>query len=631
MSFFVGQPVRVAKWLLVSLGFLGVGLIAGLDGVSPSGKMGPVFSAPDAVEAFARDFLDQGPENPAGPQIFDNADPLMEAYSPQALVHFLQANPMLKEGVLVALAKGLDRTPRPVTPYLQHTIRHAAYELQDDQLTLGEFFSYLVLDPKRFSKETSFRKSILNMLPNAMPEDLNPDLKREIIAVLVYFPGVDFDTLETLQIAWKTVRRDSKMRQADVGSRRQLKPLEGQGEIALSVYSLPAQLFSYEEAAGFLDTIRSYGESREIVVLSDLDLYAPFKAFCDKHQIELIETSVPFYSPWPRDPMIFAQSEGSGWLIVQRPNVQSSREMDDYMARELVHGLPDKLDCEWGEVRWDRAATPFHNGKILLVDDRVWINLDSVEIRTLEILGLDRVPVRSFQSAEGIQVYLEAAQKAAGELAQLFGKPVSFIDPLPWGGPLEKRSAMMYFLGGGAGYDLDSLVTVLPQDKGPGTAIIGDVNLAKQMIAGASGDDWRRFSQGYKFRGEPEQRRREILDYQSEQRSTKLGQYLDLVAAYLGSVGFKVKRLPLFLVPQDQIKARQDDGGDFLVTWNNVVLEQSDDGDFAEGFTGLLQSGDSRAKEVFASEGFQLRFVPPLLESIYRNGGYRCASKHLRR
>jgi len=614
---------------------LGLGLFAGLDGLSPEGKMGPVFSGPDAVEAFAKGFLENGAGALSGPKIFESAEPLMEAYSPEALVLFLEANPMMKEGVLSALAEGLDSKSGIPTPsveiYLQHLMRQAGYELQADRMSLSEFFSYLVLDIDRFSNNETYRQRIMEILPKAVPQDLNPNLKREVLAVLVYFPGMDFDTLETLQIAWQIVKRDSRTRQAGPGGRSQLKPLEGSGNIALSMYSLPAQLFSYEEATRFLDTIRKLGEQREIVVLSDLNLYAPFKAFCKKNDIDLIETSVPFYSPWPRDPMIFAQSEGDRLLIVQRPNTQASREMDDYMARELVHGLPEKLDFKWGGVHWDKAATPFHNGKILLGHDRVWINLDTVEIRTLEILGLDRVPVQSFRTEKGIRTYLEAANQAASELAKLFGKPVSFIDPLPWDGPLQRKIAIMFILGGGAGYDLDSLVTLLPNGQGAQTALVGDVNLAKDMIAEVSGVEWRQFSQGYKFAGAPEARRDEILAYQDESRGAKLNQYLDLVSAYLSAVGLEVKRLPLFLVPENAVRGRENSGGDFLVSWNNVVLEKSQDGAFAEGFTAMLEPGDAFAKKVFAEAGFQLRFVPPLLESIYRNGGYRCASKHLRR
>ena len=40
--------------------------------------------------------------------------------------------------------------------------------------------------------------------------------------------------------------------------------------------------------------------------------------------------------------------------------------------------------------------------------------------------------------------------------------------------------------------------------------------------------------------------------------------------------------------------------------------------------------GDELARAVFESAGYRLELVPPLIESVVRNGGYRCASNHLR-
>jgi hypothetical protein len=70
---------------------------------------------------------------------------------------------------------------------------------------------------------------------------------------------------------------------------------------------------------------------------------------------------------------------------------------------------------------------------------------------------------------------------------------------------------------------------------------------------------------------------------------------------------------------------------DFWITWNNVVVEPRAGGGFrAEGFASLLAGADARVERVFAEVGIHLDMLPPLVHSVVLNGGYRCASNHLR-
>ena len=39
---------------------------------------------------------------------------------------------------------------------------------------------------------------------------------------------------------------------------------------------------------------------------------------------------------------------------------------------------------------------------------------------------------------------------------------------------------------------------------------------------------------------------------------------------------------------------------------------------------------NAKAREIFALAGYDLVLLPPLVNSVIRNGGYRCASQHLR-
>jgi hypothetical protein len=80
----------------------------------------------------------------------------------------------------------------------------------------------------------------------------------------------------------------------------------------------------------------------------------------------------------------------------------------------------------------------------------------------------------------------------------------------------------------------------------------------------------------------------------------------------------RVRRLPLLLVPAEP--------ADYLITWNNVVLENRR----AEGFASQITAADAYAKETFAAAGYKLVLFPPLKRSIELGGGYRCASNHLR-
>ena len=110
-----------------------------------------------------------------------------------------------------------------------------------------------------------------------------------------------------------------------------------------------------------------------------------------------------------------------------------------------------------------------------------------------------------------------------------------------------------------------------------------------------------------------------------------LGGFLDLVARQLASSGMAVRRLPLLSVPVALLADRSGlSHAEFLITWNNVVVESAPGKVRAEGFSYLLPSGDRAARDAFGALGVQLDLFPPLVRSIVLNGGYRCASNHLR-
>ncbi len=397
-----------------------------------------------------------------------------------------------------------------------------------------------------------------------------------------------------------------------------------------SVYSLPSTLVDGGEAEAMLAAVRAADPRREILVLVDAAMEARLAPLAARLRLRLLLARGGPYSPWPRDPFSFARaSEGSVRLIV-RPNLQPGREADADLGPELARDLPPDLDRAWGGVRWARAAVPFHNGQVLLTRDAAWVTLHTFEPRALELLGLPRVPVESFYTAAGIEAYVGAVRRAAGELAELYGRPVRFVHPLPEAAPdrpLEGRE-QLWRLGGGAGYDLDSLVALLP-GPGRGSALVADLTLGGRLLAALTPPEWRAFANDYGLA--PDGLPAAMTAASGSARGRALAGFLDLVAAHLQGLGFRVRRLPLLVAPVpgrgEPVDPLRDD---FLVTWANVVVERRADGARAEGFSGLLPAGDRLAAEAFAAAGVHLDLLPPLLGSVERNGGYRCASNHLR-
>lgn len=171
-------------------------------------------------------------------------------------------------------------------------------------------------------------------------------------------------------------------------------------------------------------------------------------------RIDFIDNYNRPLTPWPRDPFSVARTAGGNVVFINRPNLQRNREEDATMVRVLIDGMPAPLDARW-KARWTTGATSFHNGQVLLTPGAAWISMHNVEFRAVELLGFDRVPVDDFHSTEGVARYAGAVQRAAKELSDLYGRPVRFVHDLP------RSSESIEKLAGGAGFDLDSIVTLL--------------------------------------------------------------------------------------------------------------------------------------------------------------------------
>jgi hypothetical protein len=473
-------------------------------------------------------------------------------------------------------------------------------------------------DPGRFVSEPAFRARVLEVLPHALDPATPLRLRDDLLFELDQVRGIDFAASERIEAGWGAAPRRALERRIDFpkGAADRLRFFdEAETSLSASVYSLPSFFFGADEAAAFLSGVRKAAPDRTLIVLTDLPLRRRLEERTDL-KLRLLETYGRPYSPWPRDPFSLVRAPSGAVRVLVRPNLQPGREEDASLGPELIQNLPDDLDRAWGRAAWTTAPVPFHNGQVLTTREAAWITLHAVEPRVLSLLKLPRVPVETFSSPAGVGRYVAAVKKAAAELETLYGRPVRFVHPLA-GDPVLMRR-----LGGGTGYDLDSIVTLLPGSK----ALVADVTAGRELLAKLAPEDWKAFRDGYGLEPEGEALARALAA-----APAGLGDFLDLIAEHLAKQGMEVRRLPLLSVPVALLRNRDGlEHREFLITWNNVVAETRGGRLRAEGFSSLIPMGDRLAEETFRAAGAHLDLVPPLVRSVVLNGGYRCASNHVR-
>lgn len=488
----------------------------------------------------------------------------------------------------------------------------------------------MIVDPARFTDDAPFRRRVLDRLPEALPDATPEDLRDLLLEELYTELGhVPFEDSEAIELAWGAARRDSAARRVELGG-QELRLPDDFDPIRATLLSLPSTYVDPTAAARLIDAVRHLAPARRLLTLADPPTIRALERTADDDVILMPTYGRPF-TPWPRDPFSIAEADGGRLVLVERSGIQRGREEDAYMGRELVQSLPQEVDEAWGGLRWGRARFFFHNGHILSAGGRLWVSLHSLERQILEILNLERVPVESFATAEGIEAYLTAAHRAAREMEALFGRPVSLVHPLPAAGSLEQRRQLMARIGGGAGLDLDTLLTLLPRRQGGLTAFVGDLAAGRELVEELAGEELLAFGQGYAMRREPNELRNALLDYQDSHRARRVESFLDLMSEHLAASGLTVRRLPLLLVPVDLLEdPARFTSPDFVLGWQNVVLDRRGGGVRAEGFASLIRTGDRRARAAYDRAGVPLDLLPPLIGSVVLNGGYRCASHQVR-
>jgi hypothetical protein len=572
---------------------------------------------------------------PASPAV---AAALMDDLVPAELERLVAAHPELIPGVYGTLGDALARAGSEAAAelggYLAAVARERGRRLGAQGWTEDDADLLLALqlvDLERFVADAAFRARALAGLPHALDPRAPPRLRDRLLYRLRQLRGVDLDAFEDVAWAWGALVRPSRGR--ELAGEAELTLGDAEAPIRASVFSLPSDVVAPADATRLLAAVRRAAPARALLVLADRPLGAVLAAHAELG-VWWIDTWGFPYSPWPRDPLTFLDEAGGRVVLLRPPNARQGRPEDSALGRALVQGLPRRLDETW-RLRWRRAALPFHNGQILDAGGRLWVSLHTFEIRILEILGLDRLPVERFAEGAG-ERYLVAARQAAAELTELYGRPTAFVHPLPAAPPRgepaaggTERAAALAVLGGGAGFDLDSLLTLLPTAGGL-AALVADPAAGAELVAAASAAELDGFAAAYGLTPRGEALRRSLLAAQASPRADRLAAFLGVVAGHLSETA-AVRRLPLLLVPRE---LQADSGGaagpELLVGWNNVVLERRADGPRAEGFASLLAAGDARARQAFAEHGYRLELFPPLVASVTRNGGYRCASQHVR-
>jgi hypothetical protein len=490
-----------------------------------------------------------------------------------------------------------------------------------------------LVEPERFVADEGFRRRVVGLLPRALDPATPAALRDALLQELNQVRGFDFAASETVERAWGAVPRRSAERRVPFVPGAQRFDADVEGRLDASVYSLPSFFFDLPATAAFLTAVHAAAPERTLVVLTDSPLREGLAPLAPGLHLRLLDTYGRPYSPWPRDPCTLVHTRDGAVRVLVRPNLQPGREEDANLGPELVQNLPADLDRSWRTVTWTTAPVPFHNGQVLLTPDAAWVTLHTLEPRVLALLKLDRVPVASFATADGIDRYLTAADEAAAELARLYGRPVRFVHPLPrrGSGSLAARTESMRALGGGAGYDLDSLVTLLPPQGKQPRALVADVAAGRELLARLAPADWDALRRGYGLEPAGGALATALTSAQRTPGVDALGGFLDLVARQLAAEGMEVRRLPLLTVPVALLQSREGlTHESFLITWNNVVVETRGGTVRAEGFSYLIPRGDQEARDAFAALGVHLDLFPPLVRSIILNGGYRCASNHLR-
>lgn len=553
-------------------------------------------------------------------------------FTPAELERGLAERPQQALEVLLLLAAGLDKAPEPLAGHIQDflaaTGREHGRRLSErgppwSDTELENLLMVLVVDPVRFAESAEFRERVVPVIERGLDPGVATALRDRLLYALNRLPNFHFRYAERVALAWGAIERSSQPFRIAFNPVSGLAPGGPDRPIVASLYSFPSVFFTPEEVIPLLREIHRIAPGRKLLVLCDAPMRTALEPLASEMPLTLIETFGRPYSPWIRDVMSFRRRPDGRVVLVLRPDTQLGRQDDAHMGQALLQQLPGHLLSGWLPA-WTASTIPFHNGQILETEESAWISLHSLKAQLRRATGVDRAPDDGRLEPGSASRYLTSAREAAGELARLLAKPARFVHPV---GPDDETPEGFARLLGGASFDLDSVLTLLP--GAPVRALVGDPAGGRRLLETVGAAELDRLAESFGLRLRGEELRGELLAAQREPVALELQAFVDTIARHLQGDSIEVARLPLLRIPASALTSPRVDR-DFLISWNNVTLERTVEGFQAEGFASPLESGNAIAHAAFERAGYRLHLLPPLVESIARNGGYRCASNHLR-
>jgi len=269
-------------------------------------------------------------------------------------------------------------------------------------------------------------------------------------------------------------------------------------------------------------------------------------------------------SGWARDRYVFFEKDG-------RPHVLVA-------PRELVH--PEAH----GDLLVPQALKALHPGLVIVEADFLIEGGDLIVLKDRVLVGATSVLLNVHRLDARADPFLE-------RVAEVFGRPVTVVG----------RS-----LGEAPYQHIDMFLTPLDER----TILLGDPRLALDAFRDAHGTESSRLHFG-------------DAGLFLRQRQLDLVRRYDAVAAELEADGFRVHRVP---IAHGEPTAQNTWGA--VLTWNNVLLHDSDGRRIAFVPRYNVAPLDGRAREIWEAWGFEVVSVP-VRSALGMGGALRCLTNVL--
>jgi len=520
-----------------------------------------------------------------------------------------------------------------VLDFLAEASRARAMRLQAAQGTWGEaqtnaFLTLAFIDPPRFFQGNSaFQAIVAEHLKHVLDESISIDTRIAVFNVVQQLPKLPLKDIEAVKVAWGLASRTSDSLKIAYRSGEWQATDDAESPILSTLFCFPSRFFDPLQATNVLRSISEKNPARKILVMSDQ--VDALRLAYDVTSITWVPVADHKLSPWLRDPLLAMRNKAGAFCFLTRPNLQQGREDDSSMVRWIASNTPESFVRSLGKMQWAESPVNFHGGNMLFTHDRVWLSVHSLQERVLQILGWKTIETERLSKPDILKQFEQAVETARNDVEMICGKKAYFVHP--WPVPFE----LMESIAGGNDIDLDTVLTLLPQDNGI-TAMAGNLRMGRSHIERLSAEELSAFGQAFSMSESTDNLRKMLLLYQDSLRATALSRFLDLCTKHLEQMGISTVQTPLFLVPTELIAGRSKYAKEvphkhFPIGFCNVVAHRNSQGErVAEGYSSFLPSLEETATALYQQIGYRLDLYPALAESIAFEGGYRCSTQEIR-